>query len=112
MLTILLLLFSFQPAAPARRALFDRRCGGCHALDIDKEGPRLAGVFGRRAGSVPSFGYSEALKKSGIVWNAATLEQWLRGPAQFVPGADMDFHLEDSSERREIITFLRQSSAK
>ena len=78
MLTILLLLLSFQPAAPAGKALFERRCGGCHALDRDKEGPRLEGIFGRRAGSVGSFGYSDALKKSKIVWNGATLERWLQ----------------------------------
>ena len=113
MLAILLTLLSFQPpAVPAGKALFDRRCGGCHALDRDKEGPRLGGVFGRKAGSVASFEYSPALKKSNLVWNAATLERWISGPAQFVPGAEMDFHLENSDERREIIAFLKQASGK
>jgi cytochrome c len=52
--------------------LFEKRCGGCHAMDREKEGPRLAGVYGRTAGSVSSFEYSEALKGSGIDWNAET----------------------------------------
>ena len=38
-----------------RKALFEKRCGGCHALDRDKEGPRLGGVYGRTAGKVDSF---------------------------------------------------------
>ena len=112
MLVLILTLLSFQPAPQSGKALFDRRCGGCHALDRDKEGPRLGGVFGRTAGTVASFEYSGALKKSKIVWNAATLEKWLSGPAQFVPGVDMDFHLENSDERREVIAFLKQSSGK
>jgi len=37
------------------KAVFDKRCGGCHAIDRDKEGPRLGGVVGRRAGSVAGF---------------------------------------------------------
>jgi cytochrome c len=108
MLIFVLTLLSFQAPAPAGKALFDRRCGGCHALDRDKEGPRLGGVFGRQAGTVLSFEYSEALRKSKIVWNAAMLEKWLSGPAQLVPGVDMDFHLESSEERRQIIAFLKQ----
>ena len=113
MLALLLTLLSFQaPAAPIGKALFEHRCGGCHALDRDKEGPRLGNVFGRPAGAVPSFEYSDALRKSKVLWNAATLEKWLTDPAQLVPGNDMAFHLESSAERREIIAFLKQSSGK
>ena len=50
------------------KELFEKRCGGCHALDRDKEGPRLRGVYGRVAGSVDSFQYSDAVKKSKITW--------------------------------------------
>ena len=54
-------------ASPAQspadgKALFEKRCGGCHALDRDKEGPRLGGVYGRTAGTVASFQYSDALR--------------------------------------------------
>ena len=44
------------------KELFEKRCSGCHALDKEKEGPRLRGVFGRTSGTVPSFKYSDALK--------------------------------------------------
>lgn len=43
------------------------RCFACHALEHDRTGPRHCGLFGRKAGSVPGFDYSDAMKKSGIV---------------------------------------------
>src|ERR1700680_177719 len=48
------------------KELFEKRCSGCHALDKDKEGPRLRGVFGRTSGTVPTFKYSDALKAAHI----------------------------------------------
>jgi cytochrome c len=67
------------------KELFEKRCSGCHALDRDKEGPRLRGVYGRVAGSVESFQYSEALKKSKITWTDETLDQWLTHTEKLVP---------------------------
>ena len=69
----------------AGRAVFEKRCTGCHALDHDKEGPRLPGVVGRRAGSLASFPYSSAVQKSGIVWSEETLEKWLTEPDSLIP---------------------------
>jgi len=96
----------------AGKELFEKRCGGCHALDRDKEGPRLGGVFGRAAGSTPSFQYSEALKKSKIVWSDATLERWLTDTEGLVPNNDMTFRVDKPDERRAIIAYLKQSSGK
>lgn len=92
--------------------LFDKRCGGCHALDRDKEGPQLHGVYGRKAGSVTSFQYSDALKKSEIVWTEETLERWLTDTDKLVPNNDMTFHVEKAEERRAIITYLKHDSGK
>ena len=100
-----------QPPANGKE-LFERRCGGCHALDRDKEGPRLGGVYGRVAGSIDSFEYSDALKKSKILWNDQSLEKWLADPERFVPNNNMAFHLERASERRDIIAFLKKGAAK
>ena len=94
------------------KALFEKRCGGCHALDRDKEGPRLRGVYGRVAGSVDSFQYSDALKKSKITWTEETLDKWLTDTEKLVPENDMSFHVEKADERGEIIAFLKQSSGK
>ena len=94
------------------KELFEKRCGGCHALDRDKEGPRLGGVYGRVAGSVDSFQYSEALKKSKITWTDATLDKWLTDTEKLVPDNDMSFHVEKPDERGEIIAYLKQNSGK
>ncbi len=94
------------------KGLFEKRCGGCHALDRDKEGPRLAGVYGRAAGSVASFPYSEALKKSKIVWTDETLDRWLTDTESLVPNNDMTFHIERADERAAIIAYLKRSSRR
>ena len=89
------------------KELFEKRCSGCHALDRDKEGPHLRGVYGRAAGSVDSFQYSEALKKSKITWTDEMLDQWLTDTEKLVPGNDMTFHVEKAAERSEIIAYLK-----
>jgi cytochrome c len=96
-------------ARPDGKALFEKRCGGCHALDRDKEGPRLRGVYGRAAGTVESFRYSEALKKSGLKWTDENLDKWLSDTESLVPDNDMAFHVEKADERNEIIAYLKNS---
>jgi cytochrome c len=95
-----------------RKQLFERRCGACHSLDRDREGPRLGGVYGRMAGTVHSFQYSDALRKAKIKWGAESLDKWLTDPEQVVPNNDMAFHLENAGERREIIAYLEDNSRK
>ncbi len=87
--------------------LFGRRCGGCHATDSNREGPRLRGVHGRPAASVPGFTYSAALKKANIRWDDATLERWLSDPEAMVPDTDMAFRLADGAERKAVISYLK-----
>ena len=99
------LLAQDTPASGER--LFEKRCGGCHSLDRDLEGPRLHGVYGRKAGSLDSFSYSDALRKSKIKWDRESLEKWLADPEQLVPGNDMAFRLEKADERRAIIEYLK-----
>ena len=115
--SLLLIGTSFSSASEAqdtnsRKALFEKRCGGCHAVDRDKEGPRLGGVYGRTAGTLDSFQYSDALKKSRIVWSDGTLDSWLTDTEKLVPNNDMTFHVEKADERREIIAYLKQISDK
>ena len=114
---LLLIATSFSSASSAqnnnnRKALFEKRCGGCHALDRDKEGPRLGGVYGRTAGTLDSFQYSDALKRSRLVWTDTTLDSWLEDTEKLVPNNDMTFHVEKADERREIIAYLKQTSGK
>jgi cytochrome c len=92
--------------------IFERRCTGCHAMEQNREGPRLRGVFGRTSGVVTGFDYSPALAKAHIEWNETTLEQWLADPDALVPGNNMEFHVAKPQERRDLIRFLRDSAAK
>jgi cytochrome c len=91
------------------KALFEKRCSGCHALDREKEGPRLGGVYGHTAGAIESFQYSDALKKSGIKWTEENLDKWLTDTEKLVPNNDMAFHVEKADERTEIIAYLKNS---
>uniref|UniRef100_Q02A35 Cytochrome c, class I n=1 Tax=Solibacter usitatus (strain Ellin6076) TaxID=234267 RepID=Q02A35_SOLUE len=105
-------LWKASAAGPPGKDLFERRCTGCHAIDREKSGPRLAGVYGRRAGAIAGFTYSESLRKSGVVWDRATLDRWLANPESVVPDNDMPFRLADEGERQAIIEYLRQISSK
>ena len=91
------------------KSLFERRCTGCHALDADREGPHLRGVYGRRAGSVPGFAYSEALKKSGLTWDEHSLDRWLSDTDAAVPGSAMDFSVPKRQDRADIVAFLKST---
>src|SRR5579871_4832008 len=91
---------------PDGKAVFEQRCTGCHALDTDREGPRLRGVVGRPAGSVKGFGYSKALLNAKVTWNAATLDKWLADPESMAPDNDMAFRLVKEEERAAIIRYL------
>jgi cytochrome c len=90
------------------KAVFQKRCTGCHALDADREGPRLSGVYGRKAGSIAGFAYSKGLKNSGITWTDATLEKWLSDPDMMIADNNMSFSVPRAEERRDLIAFLRQ----
>jgi cytochrome c len=95
------------PDAGQGKELFSRRCSGCHSLDIDKEGPHLRGLLGRKAGSVPGFLYSDALRNSGILWNEDLLNQWLENPSALVRDNDMEFRVSSADERAALIAYLK-----
>jgi len=109
------------PAWPARAAvttsitadpekgkvLFDQ-CAACHALDdTSADGPTLKGVFGRRAGSLESFRYSAAMRRSNVVWDATTIDAFITDPQAYMKGNRMAFAgMTDPSERDDLIAFL------
>jgi cytochrome c len=69
-------------------------CRPCHAVGPDAAnmlGPKLNGLDGRQAGSVPDYPYSEANKKSGLVWNETTFKRYIQDPQAVVPGTKMPF---------------------
>lgn len=85
------------------------RCIACHALGHNHTGPRHCGLFGRRAGSVKGFGYSKAMSRSKIVWNAETLDRFLADPLTAMPGTSMGYAgVTDSKERADLIAYLER----
>jgi cytochrome c len=95
---------------PARGQAIYSRCLACHALARDRVGPRHCGLFGRRAGSVPGFAYSKAMRNSGIVWSEETLDRFLADPLAAVPGTTMGYAgVKDARERRDLIAWLREA---
>lgn len=101
-----------NPADAGARAF--QRCSAYHSLRSDDEAaPRLSDVFGRRAGSVPGFAYSDAMKaagRRGLVWDAPTLERFLADPDAVVPGTTMPYQGGSAAERRVLIDWLRRSN--
>lgn len=70
------------------------KCSPCHSIGPDAEnkiGPELNGLDGRHSGSVADYSYSEANKKSGIVWNEASFKEYIKDPKAMVPGTKMFF---------------------
>jgi cytochrome c len=96
-------------AATGARAF--KQCASCHQVGINARagfGPQLNGLFGRRAGSTPDFAYSDAMKRSGIVWDERSLAAYLRDPKKFVPGTKMRFWgISDENEIVAIQAYLR-----
>ena len=106
---------AFSPAALAADAargkqLYESRCIGCHSIDANRVGPAHKGVFGRKAGSVKDYDYSEALKKTKVVWNEKTLERWLTNPEQLIPGQKMGFSVPQPKDRADLIDDLKSES--
>jgi cytochrome c len=96
---------------PTRGEQIYRRCQGCHSIDANRVGPRHAGLFGRRAGSLDDYTYSDAMRASGIVWDETTLDQFLTAPRKFVPGTKMPFAgIADAQERADLIAYLKKAT--
>ena len=112
------LLLHALPAAAADLAKGEqlwRKCASCHTLDANgrnRAGPRLHGLFGRVAGSVPDYSYSEALKKSGIVWNDSTLDAYIKDAEAFVPGTKMYGGLSQDADREDLLAFLKGATVR
>jgi cytochrome c len=107
-IVVLLLASPCQAAGDADRgeALY-QGCQDCHSLDKNDVGPRHRGVFGRIAGSLSDYAYSDALKNANKTWDEANLDKWLADPQDFLPGAKMFYHLDNAQDRADVIEFLK-----
>ena len=98
----------------AGRALFlSLTCASCHAVGPGARagfGPQLNGIFGRAAGSTIDYKerYSEAMKKSGIVWAEQNLTKFINSPSRVVPGTNMRFWgVGDEMKVANLLAYLR-----
>ncbi|MBL4899411.1 MAG: c-type cytochrome [Colwellia sp.] len=87
-----------------------KKCSACHSADGSKNtfGPSLVGVVDRKAATLPRFAYSEALKKSGLVWTEANLRRWVAGNDILVPGTRMrHVQITDAAEQNYLLAYLK-----
>jgi cytochrome c len=91
-----------------------RVCAPCHSLELDHNmtGPSLAGLWERKAGSLPTFQrYSDALKSSGIIWNDHSLDGWLADPNGMVPENEMPFNgVKNARDRADLLAYLKEAT--
>ena len=89
-----------------------KRCLACHTVGEDAKpgvGPVLNGLLGRKAGTYPGFKYTEANKNSGIVWDEATLANYLKNPRAAIPGTSMTFlGIKKDEEIEDLIAYLKR----
>ncbi|PCD66030.1 c-type cytochrome [Rhizobium phaseoli] len=105
-----------QEGDPTAGATVFKKCATCHIADSDtnKVGPSLNKLFGRKAGTHPNFAYSSSMKEageSGLVWDEATLRDYLHNPKAKVKGTKMAFAgVKDDQEITDLIAYLKQYS--
>lgn len=91
---------------------FKRKCIACHDVGpkaINKVGPLLNGLEGRKSGTIERYNYSDANKKSGIVWSDATFLDYIKDPKAKMPGTKMVFvGIKDEDEAKGLWLFLKQ----
>ena len=67
----------------------------------------MRGVLGRKAGTVPGFSYSNAIRSSGITWTEDLLNKWLQNPEALVKDNDMEFRVANTEERAALVAYLK-----
>ncbi len=96
---------------PAKGAMVFQKCHVCHEIGPGAKnsiGPVLNGVVGRHSGIYPGYSYSDANKKSGIVWTVQELQTYLQNPSKLVPGTKMMFPgLNKKSDIDNVIAYLQ-----
>jgi cytochrome c len=92
----------------AGQQFFATHCAACHATEpgVNRIGPSLAGVVGRKSGSVPGYNYSPALKAANITWDENTLDPWLQNPTGDVHGSRMFLTVPRATDRQNVIAYL------
>jgi len=93
-------------------AIFKKFCLQCHSVVAaegqTKQGPNLAGIVGRVAGTGAGYSYSAANKNSGITWTEDVLEEYLAAPKKMIPGTKMVYAgLKKAGDRKNLVAYLK-----
>jgi cytochrome c len=97
--------------AAAGQETFNRICTICHAVGegaVNKLGPALNGLDGRRSGSVEAFTYSDAMKNAGIVWSETTFKEFMPNPTAKVAGTRMIVAVRDEKDIANLWAYFKQ----
>ena len=90
-----------------------KKCKSCHSFTKNKLGPSLGNIIDQKAGIVEGFKYSKAMKNSDIIWNACTLDGFLKKPKKYIKGTKMRFAgLKKESHRKALIEYLKENQVK
>jgi len=118
----IMVLLALLPAGAARgddaasaQLVFNNACRTCHTTKEgdNRLGPELGGIIGRKAGSLPGYGYSSAMKGADFVWDEDRLGRFIANPDEVVPGNNMKPYsgLASAEERAKVIAFLKSGGA-
>ena len=106
--------FAQSGDATRGQRVFNQQCRACHTLDkggASVAGPNLHGVFGRKAGTGEGYESSEAMIKSGIVWDDTTMAEYSRDPKGKVPGTKMVFNgVKQPAQLADLVAYLKQAT--
>jgi cytochrome c len=106
--------FAQSGDATRGQRVFNQQCRACHTLEKDGAsvaGPNLHGLFGRKAGTAAGYAFSEAMTKSGIVWDEATLADYNRDPKGKVAGTKMVFNgVKQAPQLADLVAYLKEAT--
>ena len=100
---------------PSGQLVFNNACRTCHSIreGDNRLGPHMRGIIGRKAGSLPNYSYSSAMRGANFVWDEENLERFMANPDEIVPGNTMKPYggLASAESRVELIAFLKTLTA-